>query len=775
MRKEREYGLTIAIVLLNLLLLLKLIIESFQITNVNYMFLIILVLLSIIIFLIYKKYLYNKKRKFICFLFVIFIGGYIIYKNQNWIIEELNFLWVNIKAINQAALYERKTNYSQFTHLFIIIIPIITWLMFVVNIKFKNFILLFNGLVFLLFWYLILNKYVLNNLNWFIYVCIITIILNQYVSNSNEVKARELKSSINIKHIIISSVVISVIITNIIKILPQEAKGNTVEGIITQFENRFAKKDSGNGDALLAAEQGSYNLTYSGYSDSTKRLGGRIKLDKKEVFKVKSDASYYLKGTVRDYYNGICWTSTQSTKELKKKSEDYNFYTSNLRNDKEGIDDRYFKIKKKSLTIYPSNTLQATSFFTPNNTININSGYENIYYTDIPTFSSNNYVKETYIVDYYSYSNYNNKSYAPYFEGIENGEKIKIPEEEDYILPMDIKNADTKLSNSRLEKVLNKYEKYLQISSVDEKVFELVESIINEEKENKGRELSNHDKALAIRNYLTDNYPYTLDVSDVPEGKDFVTYFLFSEKKGYCTYFASATTMMCRIAGIPTRYVEGFKMSDKQDETGKYVVTNGEAHAWSEILINPDRDQWIVVDPSPTPTELEEQQKKEEINKPDVNENNLDSNINTPNRNNKPTMEEEVNFVEKRKVNKFVLVIITVLLILGIIKSINIMRINKVINSKGTTSLYLYYLQRLKTIGIIKPTGSGDLEFGHSINENELKKRMLVLVNSYYEEFYGGVESSNLDKREYIKFIERYIKNRDKWYKYILNKYLIVK
>ncbi|WP_294359061.1 transglutaminase-like domain-containing protein [uncultured Clostridium sp.] len=32
--------------------------------------------------------------------------------------------------------------------------------------------------------------------------------------------------------------------------------------------------------------------------------------------------------------------------------------------------------------------------------------------------------------------------------------------------------------------------------------------------------------------------------------------FLFQEKKGYCTYFATATTIMCRAVGVPARYKE---------------------------------------------------------------------------------------------------------------------------------------------------------------------------------------------------------------------------
>ena len=36
-----------------------------------------------------------------------------------------------------------------------------------------------------------------------------------------------------------------------------------------------------------------------------------------------------------------------------------------------------------------------------------------------------------------------------------------------------------------------------------------------------------------------------------PADLDFVTTFLFNTKEGYCTYFATAMTVLCRMAGLP--------------------------------------------------------------------------------------------------------------------------------------------------------------------------------------------------------------------------------
>ncbi|HEY5465504.1 MAG TPA: transglutaminase domain-containing protein, partial [Clostridia bacterium] len=108
-------------------------------------------------------------------------------------------------------------------------------------------------------------------------------------------------------------------------------------------------------------------------------------------------------------------------------------------------------------------------------------------------------------------------------------------------------------------------------------------------------------KALAIRAFLRSTCVYSLVVPNVPEGRDFVEWFL-QTKVGYCTYFASALTVLSRCAGIPARYVEGFAMSAANARSldngfSEYTVTGKEAHAWSEVYI--DGAGWIPMDATP--------------------------------------------------------------------------------------------------------------------------------------------------------------------------------
>ena len=104
-----------------------------------------------------------------------------------------------------------------------------------------------------------------------------------------------------------------------------------------------------------------------------------------------------------------------------------------------------------------------------------------------------------------------------------------------------------------------------------------------------------YEKAAAIQNWLKTNCQYTMDVSDHPENIDFVTMFLFQTKKGYCTYFASAMTVLCRMAGLPARYVEGYLA--EPGTGGEAIVTGEDAHAWTEVWFK--GFGWLTFDATP--------------------------------------------------------------------------------------------------------------------------------------------------------------------------------
>ena len=68
--------------------------------------------------------------------------------------------------------------------------------------------------------------------------------------------------------------------------------------------------------------------------------------------------------------------------------------------------------------------------------------------------------------------------------------------------------------------------------------------------------------------------------------KRFCRLFLFDSKQGYCTYYATAMTILVRSLGIPARYVEGYCLtSDTWEGKNRYMVTNEQAHAWTKFIL----------------------------------------------------------------------------------------------------------------------------------------------------------------------------------------------
>lgn len=110
-----------------------------------------------------------------------------------------------------------------------------------------------------------------------------------------------------------------------------------------------------------------------------------------------------------------------------------------------------------------------------------------------------------------------------------------------------------------------------------------------------------YDQASAIMRHLKRYYRYTLTPDEPPDNQDFVTYFLYVGREGYCTYFASAMTILCRMAGLPARYVEGFSAEPGAD--GFAYVTGLNAHAWTEVYF--EGFGWAPFDPTPAQQNLD--------------------------------------------------------------------------------------------------------------------------------------------------------------------------
>jgi hypothetical protein len=105
-----------------------------------------------------------------------------------------------------------------------------------------------------------------------------------------------------------------------------------------------------------------------------------------------------------------------------------------------------------------------------------------------------------------------------------------------------------------------------------------------------------YDKLKAIQSFLETRFTYSLDLKR-PLTNDPLYDFLFVNRSGHCEYFATAMTVMARIAGIPSRLAKGFQRGEWNNSGGYFEVRQRDAHAWVEAYL-PDYG-WVEFDPSP--------------------------------------------------------------------------------------------------------------------------------------------------------------------------------
>ncbi|MGI5924819.1 MAG: transglutaminase-like domain-containing protein [Lentisphaeria bacterium] len=109
------------------------------------------------------------------------------------------------------------------------------------------------------------------------------------------------------------------------------------------------------------------------------------------------------------------------------------------------------------------------------------------------------------------------------------------------------------------------------------------------------------DKANTLRDYLRNNFRYTLEPAPIPPGHEIVDFFLFESREGYCQHFAQALVVLARLAGLHARLVTGFSPGKYNLLSNYFEVYEYHAHAWTQIFIEPYG--WLTYDGVP-PGEL---------------------------------------------------------------------------------------------------------------------------------------------------------------------------
>ncbi len=297
-----------------------------------------------------------------------------------------------------------------------------------------------------------------------------------------------------------------------------------------------------------------FSLAAEGYQPMGEEgLGGKPLISNVPVLSVQTSSRVYLRGTILDLYNGRQWFDSLSNERYGYTSARFAGLRDTLLDVKlpaESLRTAAEEIDISVLNPFPS------TVFVPQRLRRLDMG-EGM----VPYFNASS---ELFITRNLEVGDSYTLRYEPYMAGTQATDELAMR-----LRGMLDARYDSLLSGS--------YTQLPQHLKPDGQVAKLARGIVGDERDP-------YTMAMLIRNYLKTHYAYTLDVEAAPNDLDFTAHFLFESKQGYCTYFATAMTVLARSVGLPSRYIEGFVALPGTDG-GPGVVTGQQAHAWTEVFI----------------------------------------------------------------------------------------------------------------------------------------------------------------------------------------------
>jgi protein-glutamine gamma-glutamyltransferase len=108
--------------------------------------------------------------------------------------------------------------------------------------------------------------------------------------------------------------------------------------------------------------------------------------------------------------------------------------------------------------------------------------------------------------------------------------------------------------------------------------------------------LAPREAAAAVRRFFADGFGYSLYQGAGALGRSALADFLQRTRSGHCEYFATATVLLLRAAGVPARYSTGFSAQEYSRLEDAYIVRVRHAHAWARAYVD---GRWVDVDTTP--------------------------------------------------------------------------------------------------------------------------------------------------------------------------------
>lgn len=132
---------------------------------------------------------------------------------------------------------------------------------------------------------------------------------------------------------------------------------------------------------------------------------------------------------------------------------------------------------------------------------------------------------------------------------------------------------------------------------------EMEQKALNQIAQELGLASKNDDEKLtAIRNFFYNNFNYSTRIGwehiDRTRKRTPLTMFLTETRSGHCEYFATATVLLLRQAGIPARYGVGYSVQESARKRNTYIVRERHGHAWALVYHNGAWEDFDTTPPS---------------------------------------------------------------------------------------------------------------------------------------------------------------------------------
>jgi len=509
----------------------------------------------------------------------------------------------------------------------------------------------------------------------------------------------------------------------------------------------------------------------------------------------------YLKAIGRDIYNGSAWKDSFKEQKDILDPQGYiadEFYEMNfglklLNRQNQGTYKDFFNINKyeikfldlktKSLFIPSGFMAMGTQDIKASADYNISTSMEKIKKRDFkyeiivqtPRFESSSFIKalsSSYDGLYKDQIN-RNRSISWQWD-----DRVQVPGS--FSMPTfnkDIKLADYAQKADRIRSTYTVLPKILP-----QRVIDLAVKVTEGQR-------TNYGKAKSIEKYLSENFPYTLQPGETPKEKDFVDYFLFEQKQGYCVHYATSMAVMARAVGLPSRYVEGYMMPNSKNSDESYIVTNQNAHSWVEIYF--EGAGWVQFEP--TAAFNQDFYRQDENNAPSSGENGFNDEETTPGPE-ELTTEDEIapninvqgsgikilNII--RNVSIFILISVVIVLLMVVISTekyrYKIRKYKKLPPSKAMVKLYEELLRIMKKLGYDILDNETAIQYGMRIDGLFYIRPVSFeeLSIDFTEARYGGrqIDVSKLEgyDKVYSRLLEIFKKEKGK-FRYLIEHYLL--